>query len=1639
MEVCVSVTEARDLDPKDPNGKSDPFYIIGLANDTTKQFQDVNACVRSKTIFCTLDPVWDRSHRVHFISTSLSQKARIELWDKDFSGENEFEGYVLVDTQFAGQDAKNYWLDLLPRDSNDKVSGAVHVSITWHYNGGIHPSIKSNKEQRAARIFLSSTFVDMHDERETIMRRVMVELDQYCYERQVSLTYIDMRWGITDEMSKEYKTILSCLQEVNHSRPYFVGIIGQRYGWHQEQDGLDAILTKTFEHAAAFDEYEWINKFRDRSVTELEILHGFLLHPSAPEGHAFFYFRDPAYLDTLDAATRPKFEDTTPYAKENLRILKERIQNRAAQWNCTCVNYHKPEDIGDLLIADLKKAIDRDFPIMTSASSSVQKQRTEHENYAHQRCHVYVPRPQYYDILDQAVTDKSGGAGKYVLVTALSGGGKSSLIANWWRSRTHISKKGSYVRALLADTPTFIHFIGASVVSNSLNALLTRLYEEINASKGANESKIEKPKDEDLIKSFPKFLNAAAKRKNGLVIVFDAINQLPSKYHDLHWLPQVLPPKVYIVLSSTPEPKTLEALKQRSGEGKWVHLPVHPLESDERSKIVSQRLSKYGKKMTPTDIEKLTSHPCGSSPLFLTTVLLELCTIGYYAQFQEQLAAFLSCKDMPDLFQRVLARWEESFGLDLAESLLPILACSRSGVTEKTMQQATQVPPMRLSPMLSAMKQMLVVNQGMYIFGHTYLKEAVRKRYSAELQYKASRRLVAVLSKEPFDQHTAAQLPWLLVKILSNPLCKDGPEVQKQLANILLNLQNFMVFYEHDSLKYDLIKYWGKLAELDSKWKMGPKYVESALSASHPSQQPSSQTLSHPSHPPQPSTQPSQPATQPSQPPTHPSQPLTNPSQPSTQLPHPATHSAQSSTHPPQSSTHPPQSSAHPPQSSAHPPQPSTHPAQSSAHPPQSSTHPPQTSTHPTQPAHQTPAQATSKPASQLSSRSSAQPPTHPPAYTAKRRASISADPSPPPPPTSFPLKKSNPTSSTHTRSFSTSSALKSTQSQNGNAGDEKTKTHAPLASPYRPSTPFPNFVPQKSPAASEKDKKKSFPTFVPPSPSPAPPKGANAPEKEKSQFPSRAPSPGLLQKAENTKGEEKPNPISSASRFGPLRSSAPPIFKKGEKPKVENAKSDEKPNPTSSAARSGIPLRTPSPGLPQKGDTPKEEIAKSDSISPTARSGIPLRAPSPAPLSLPQKGENPKEESSKTDEKAGPISPSSRSVYPSPAPGGATGKTPGAPAAGQTSSIPPATLFALASFLFTVGLDHEARTVVELSLSEFEKVNDISGIARALYLLGVILRDLGFLADARKNLTQALELRIQLHGECNAEVATSLDQLGWLSKNTGEMGAAIQYFTRALNTQKKLFGNRHEEVASSLNGLGSILCELGDLPKAREYFDEALSIGTELFGNNHPNVAQSLHNLGVLCLRQEQWQAAHDYCERARVIRAELFGQTHVDIAASLSVLGTVLMQSGKVDLALEHFTKAHAIQLALLGSVHPEVATTLQSLGVLYKRMGNLVEARKYHDSALEIRIQLFGEFHPLVESSLHNLGSCCFSQGDLDKALDCFEKVLAMQTKRHGGHAHPRVQQSLGILENIAKRLGKVEEAKFYSSKITQKPTQ
>jgi hypothetical protein len=136
---------------------------------------------------------------------------------------------------------------------------------------------------RTVRIFLSSTFRDFAEERDLLVRTVFPELRRRCRQRQVELIDVDLRWGITEEEAQQGKVLPICLSEIDRSRPFFMGFIGERYGWVPERDQYDLSLLM---------EQPWLESHRGgKSVTELEILHGVLNNP-AMSGRAFFYFRD---------------------------------------------------------------------------------------------------------------------------------------------------------------------------------------------------------------------------------------------------------------------------------------------------------------------------------------------------------------------------------------------------------------------------------------------------------------------------------------------------------------------------------------------------------------------------------------------------------------------------------------------------------------------------------------------------------------------------------------------------------------------------------------------------------------------------------------------------------------------------------------------------------------------------------------------------------------------------------------------------------------------------------------------------------------------------------------------------------------------------------------------------------------------------------------------------------------------------------------------------------------------------------------------------------------------------------------------------------------------------------------------------
>jgi hypothetical protein len=91
-------------------------------------------------------------------------------------------------------------------------------------------SPSSPGDRPTIRVFISSTFRDMHAERDAINRLVFPELRRRCLLRGAEFIGVDMRWGVTEDEIQREGTLAICLHEIERSRPFFVYLLAERFG-----------------------------------------------------------------------------------------------------------------------------------------------------------------------------------------------------------------------------------------------------------------------------------------------------------------------------------------------------------------------------------------------------------------------------------------------------------------------------------------------------------------------------------------------------------------------------------------------------------------------------------------------------------------------------------------------------------------------------------------------------------------------------------------------------------------------------------------------------------------------------------------------------------------------------------------------------------------------------------------------------------------------------------------------------------------------------------------------------------------------------------------------------------------------------------------------------------------------------------------------------------------------------------------------------------------------------------------------------------------------------------------------------------------------------------------------------------------
>jgi hypothetical protein len=86
------------------------------------------------------------------------------------------------------------------------------------------------------RIFVSSTFGDLQEERNALQKNVFPELRELCRRHGCRFQAIDLRWGVREEAGLDQQTMRICLGEIERCqrispRPNFIVLLGDRYGW----------------------------------------------------------------------------------------------------------------------------------------------------------------------------------------------------------------------------------------------------------------------------------------------------------------------------------------------------------------------------------------------------------------------------------------------------------------------------------------------------------------------------------------------------------------------------------------------------------------------------------------------------------------------------------------------------------------------------------------------------------------------------------------------------------------------------------------------------------------------------------------------------------------------------------------------------------------------------------------------------------------------------------------------------------------------------------------------------------------------------------------------------------------------------------------------------------------------------------------------------------------------------------------------------------------------------------------------------------------------------------------------------------------------------------------------------------------
>jgi tetratricopeptide (TPR) repeat protein len=684
------------------------------------------------------------------------------------------------------------------------------------------------------RVFVSSTFRDMHAERDHLVKVVFPRLRERLIQHRIGLVDIDLRWGVTREEAQNNEVLRLCLEEIDGSRPFFLGILGQWYG-SVATEPRDDVLAR----------YGWLDQHRGKSLTELEFISA-LSQDRDTRDRAVICFRNPSFLAELPDVIRNKIEETDPqrvaqqqrfvewvreadipippvdyacrYAgfRVHWRLLKqelepadrdaldahlvdgvispveysqldERLQTLTRQHGA--LHLTGLEDFGRQVEERLFAAIGSHIDLADRSPVDAEEDPSaaaddDHDRFLEDRLRCYVRREQIHESLDHYVEEDDS---RVCLVVGSSGAGKSSALA---------SLVARY-RQRHPESLVIPHFVGASSQSSDLHLMLRRVCMALKRHFGFSWQVPDAP-----AALVSKFLSVLHSVPAPTLLVIDGVDQMVdiNRSGQMRWLPDRLPVNVKIIVSCTSGPSGQPSLPVVE-DMDCRRCEVGPLTDAERSEIIRTVPSLAAKTLDDRQVELLMANSATGNPLFLRVALEELRSFGSFEQLDAMIGQFPSGEDAVTLlFDQVLTRLELDFDPRLVRAISGWIACSRAGLAERELQSVlgTEHSHGDLFAVLRQLRPYLHEHAGLVTIYHDGLRQAIEKRYlhTPELLQTAWTQLADYFEALGHGRRRVVELPWLL----------DRLQAWERLSQALSNVDYFAAVHAENSL--EARRYW---------------------------------------------------------------------------------------------------------------------------------------------------------------------------------------------------------------------------------------------------------------------------------------------------------------------------------------------------------------------------------------------------------------------------------------------------------------------------------------------------------------------------------------------------------------------------------------------------------------------------------------------------------------------------------------------------------------------------------------------------------------------------------------------------------------------------------------------------------------